>query len=161
MVYAANEPTQLSSQGVKVSTLKVADFVDLASNGLATNEKTLAENPELVGKVVRATLRAIQDTIADPKAAFESSLTQVPEAGGDNAALQMQILEETIKLMQEKVGPTAGATGAMPQTPIPYAGWTDEKVWNSTQDLLFDAKLITEKGDVNEMFTNQFVQRTP
>lgn len=159
MVYAANEPTQLTSQGVKVSTLKVADFVQLASNGLATNDKTLTANPELVGKVVRATLRAIQDTIADPQAAFDSSLTQVPEAGGDNAKLQLQILQETVKLMQEKAGPTA--TGANPATVVPYAGWIDQDVWSSTQDLLFDAKLITEKGDVTQMFTNQFVQRTP
>ncbi|MEO5952222.1 MAG: ABC transporter substrate-binding protein [Chloroflexia bacterium] len=171
MVYAANEPTQLGSQGVTVSTLKVADFVQLASNGLATNDKTLTDNPELVGKVVRATLRAIQDTIADPQAAFDSSLTQVPEAGGDNAKLQLQILQETVKLMQDKPAVTASdsaaapdanaATGSKPGATVPYAGWIDKDVWSSTQDLLFDAKLITAKGDVTEMFTNQFVQRTP
>lgn len=164
MVYAANEPTQLSSQGVKVSTLKVADYAQLASNGLATNEKTLSEHPEIVGKVVRATLRAIQETIANPDEAFESSLTQVPEAGGTNAALQKQILLETIKLMQDQATAAADPSSLVTSNSAdtakaPYAGWIDEAVWNSTQDLLFDAKLITQKGDVKEMFTNQFVEQ--
>lgn len=155
MVYAANEPIQLASTGLKVSTLKVADYAQLASNGLATNDKTLSENPGLVSKVVRATLRGIQDTIANPSEAFKETLKQVPEAGGANEALQLQILQETIKLMQANPNdPTAKA-------PVPYPGWTDEAVWNSTQDLLFDAKLITKKGDVKEMFTNQFVQLPP
>lgn len=161
MVYAANEPTQLGSQGVKVSTLKVADYAELASNGLATNEKTLNENPELVGKVVRATLRAIQETIANPQAAFTASLKQVPEAGGANEKLQMQILAETIKLMQAKPADADASRDAAPVSSVPYPGWTEEAVWNATQDLLFDAKLIKEKGDVTEMFTNQFVQTPP
>ena len=155
MVYAANEPVQLASKGVKVSTLRVSDYAQLASNGLATNDKTLSENPALVAKVVRATLRGIQDTIANPSEAFKASLKYVPDAGGANEALQMQILQETIKLMQPNPNdPTAKA-------PPPYPGWTDEGVWNATQDLLFEAKLITKKGDVKEMFTNQFVQLPP
>ena len=155
MVYVANEPTQLTSQGVKVSTLKVSDYAQLASNGLATNDKTLAEHPELVSKVVRATLRGIQETIANPAEAFKASLKQVPEAGGANEALQMQILQETVKLMQ----PNQNDPSARPTIPSP--GWTEEADWISTQDLLFDAKLITKKGDVTEMFTNQFVQLPP
>ena len=155
MVYAANEPVKLASQGMTVSTLRVSDYAQLASNGLATNDKTLAENPELVAKVVRATLRGIQDSIANPAEAFKELLKQVPEAGGTNEALQMEILEELLKLMQSNPNdPTA-------RMPIPYPGWTEEGVWVSTQDLLFDAKLITKKGDVTEMFTNQFVQLPP
>ena len=36
-------------------------------------------------------------------------------------------------------------------------GWTDPTVWSATQDFLLDAKVITEKKDASEMFTNQFV----
>ncbi|HYP40790.1 MAG TPA: ABC transporter substrate-binding protein [Chloroflexia bacterium] len=149
MVYVANEPTQLRSKGFNVSTLLVSDYMQLASNGLATNEKTLKDNPELVRKVVRATLKGIQDTIDNPTDAFDQSIKQVPGAGGDNRELQMRVLEETIKLMQPKEGDPAAAQ------PL---GWTDPDVWAATQDFLFDAKLTTKKGDVNEMFTNQFIE---
>ncbi len=39
-VYAANEPVQLRAQGYEINELLVADYVQLASNGLITNEKT-------------------------------------------------------------------------------------------------------------------------
>jgi NitT/TauT family transport system substrate-binding protein len=149
MVYAANEPIQLGSRDLNVSALLVSDYVKLASNGLATNEQTIRDNPELVSKVVRATLRGIKDTIDNPNAAFEQSLKQVPEAGGDNRELQARILEETVKLMQPKEGDPAA------DKPL---GWTDPEVWTATQDFLFEAKLITKKGEIGEMFTNRFIE---
>jgi NitT/TauT family transport system substrate-binding protein len=154
MVYAANEPTQLKSQGFNVTTLNVADIDNLASNGLATNDQTLKQNPDLVAKVVKATLKGIQETINDPNAAFQSTLKQVPEAGGKNAALQSEILTETVKLMQTtnpiSAGPGAGAAN------IPL-GFTDPAVWDNTQNFLYDAKIITSKADITQMFTNKFV----
>lgn len=150
MVYAANEPTQLKSQSLSVTTLNVANYANLASNGLATNDQTLKDNPQLVAKVVRATLKGIQATISNPEAAFQSTLKQVPEAGGANQVLQSQILTETVKLMQPNPNdPTARAPAAL--------GFTDQTVWEATQDFLLDAKIIPNKGDIKQMFTNQFI----
>lgn len=148
MVYSANEPVQMTSQGLDVSLLQVADYANLASNGLATNEQTLKDNPQLVGKVVRATLKGVKDTIDDPVAAFNVALQEVPEIGGNNKDLQLKVLQATTGLMQAKPGDTAV------QKPL---GWTDPSVWSATQDFLYEIKVITQKGDVNQMFTNQFV----
>ena len=151
MVYAANEPVQLRSKGFNVSTLPVSDYVRLASNGLVTNEQTLKNNPDLVGRVVRATLRGIKDTIADPQSAFELALKQVPEAGGADRDLQLQVLKETVRLMQTRPGTNDPADSH----PL---GWTDRDVWIATQDFLYDVKLINKKASVDEMFTNQFIE---
>ncbi len=40
VIYANNEPVQLQARGYPVNVIRVADFVNLASNGLLTNEKT-------------------------------------------------------------------------------------------------------------------------
>ncbi len=151
MVYAANEPVQLRSKGFNVSTLPVSDYVRLASNGLVTNEQTLKNNPDLVGRVVRATLRGIKDTIADPQGAFEQALKQVPEAGGADRDLQLQVLKETVRLMQTR----PGANDPADSHPL---GWTDRDVWTATQDFLYDVKLINKKASVDQMFTNQFIE---
>jgi len=150
MVYAANEPVQLKSEGMDVSTLLVSDYLNLASNGLATNDKTRKENPELVRKVVRATLKGIQDTINDPKGAFEEAIKQVPEVSGDNRELQLQILQETVKLMQAKADDPAASQ------PL---GWIDPAVWSSTQDFIADVGIIPNKGNVQEMYTNEFLPK--
>jgi len=44
-VYTNNEPVQLRSEGYSLTELRVADYVQLASNGLITNEKTISEKP--------------------------------------------------------------------------------------------------------------------
>ncbi len=151
MVYAANEPTQLRSQGFEVSTLPVSDYAQLASNGLATNEKTLKEDPDLVRRVVRATLKGIRSTVDDPEGAFQASLTQVPELSKNESTqqLQRQILTETVELMQPRPGDPAAK-----QPP----GWTDVNVWSKTQDALFDFGIIKKKMDVKVMFTNEFLE---
>lgn len=146
MVYAANEPVQLRSKDFQVSALMVSDYAQLAANGLVTNDKTLKENPDLVCRVVRATLKGMQDTINNPGAAFAQAIKQVPQAGtAANSALQMSVLTETVKLMQPKEGDPA-AKNAL--------GWINPEVWAATQDFLFDAGIITQKGNVEEMFTN-------
>jgi NitT/TauT family transport system substrate-binding protein len=147
MVYAANEPVQLKSQGLDVTTLMVADYADLASNGLITNVQTFNDNPVLIARVIRATQQGIQDTMNDPAGAFQEALKQVPEAGGPNKDRQMKVLEETIKLMKPKS--SDGTAQAL--------GYIDPQVWANTQDFLYEAKLITKKGQVAEMFSNRFV----
>ncbi|HSQ39608.1 MAG TPA: ABC transporter substrate-binding protein, partial [Anaerolineales bacterium] len=41
--YTANEPIQLHSRGIAVTEIRVADYVQLAANGILTSEKFLAE----------------------------------------------------------------------------------------------------------------------
>jgi NitT/TauT family transport system substrate-binding protein len=82
VIYANNEPVQLEAQGMAVNVIRVADYVDLASNGMITNETTIAERPDLVRAMVRASLRGLQDTLDDPDAAFEICKTYVEAGSG-------------------------------------------------------------------------------
>ena len=72
VVYSNNEPVRLRAPARR-STIAVADYIDMVSNGIITNETTIAENPELVEDFVHAMLRGIADTLADPEAAYEIS----------------------------------------------------------------------------------------
>src|SRR5215207_4358751 len=42
--YAANEPIQLRARGIAVTELRVAEYVQLASNGILASEKVINEN---------------------------------------------------------------------------------------------------------------------
>ena len=91
-VYTANEPVQLRAQGYNLTELRVADYVHLAANGLITNEKTMAENPDLVRRMVAVFLHGISDTIADPTAAYQTSLSYVDNLAQADATVEKQIL---------------------------------------------------------------------
>src|SRR5215210_6337733 len=68
--YTANEPIQLRARGIPVTEIRVADYVQLASNGILANEKVISEDPDLVRRFVGAFLKGLADTIADPDEAF-------------------------------------------------------------------------------------------
>jgi NitT/TauT family transport system substrate-binding protein len=140
VVYAANEPVQLRQAGYDPHIIYVADYMNLVSNGIITNEKTIAERPELVDGLVRAVLRGIQYTIDHPQEAFEICLEYVPEAGGENRETQMAVLEESIKFWRSE-----------------RLGYSDPSAWEISQKFMLEVGLAETETDVEEMFTNQFI----
>src|SRR5512135_1799358 len=63
-VYTTNEPVQLEAEGYKLNEIRVADYVQLAGNGLITNEKTIQNSPDLVKRINAAFLKGLADTLA-------------------------------------------------------------------------------------------------
>ncbi len=140
--YVANEPIQLSAQGYDVDVLRVADYVQLASNGLITNEKTLAENPELVQGMVKALSLGIADTIANPQSAYESSLKYVDQLALADEKLQKEILATSIEFWKTDV-----------------LGRSDPAAWQNMHDLLLEMGLLTAPLDLEKAYTNAFIEQ--
>ena len=138
--YAANEPIQLREQGIAVTEIRVADYVQLASNGLLASEKVIAENPELVRAFVDAFLKGLKDTINDPDEAFTLSGPHIPNFADLDAVVQMKILETSVGQWQAE-----------------QLGYTDPQAWENMQNVLLDMGLISEEQDLSKAFTNQFV----
>ena len=136
VVYANNEPVQLRQEGYEPYILYVADYIDLVSNGLITNEETIAQHPDLVERLVRASLRGLRDTIEKPEEAFEICKRYVPEM----TEAQLAVLKETIPFWQGE--------------PL---GYSDPDAWDASQQFMLDVGLIDKKTDVKEMFTNRFI----
>jgi NitT/TauT family transport system substrate-binding protein len=139
-VYTTNEPVQLEAQGYKLNEIRVADALELASNGLITNEATIAKDPDLVRRMTSAFLKGLADTLANPDAAYDISLKYVPDLAKADQATQKKILARTIELWK-----TA------------HPGLSDAKAWQNMQETLLKMKLLKQPLDVNKAFTNQFV----
>jgi NitT/TauT family transport system substrate-binding protein len=143
VVYANNEPLQLEARGHPVNLIRVADYVSLASNGLLTNEATLSENPELIRSMVRATLRGIADTIADPTAAFEICKQYVEgldQLSAADQALQRRILDASIEFWKAD-----------------QPGYSDPQAWQNMQELLLAMGLLAEPLDLAAAFSNEYL----
>ena len=82
--YAVNGPVVLTLQGIPVDQIALDAYLTVPANGLVTNEKTLAEQPDLVRRMVRALLKSVRYTLDNPDEAFRIALEFVPEAGGAN-----------------------------------------------------------------------------
>lgn len=137
VVFANNEPVQLVNMGEAINTLQVADYVDLVHNGVVTNEETIANNPQLVERFTRAMLRGLNDTLADPDAAYEISKKYVE--GLDDS--RRDVLEASLEFWRADT-----------------LGLTDDQSWDRTQDLLIEMGLLDEPvADLDQAYTNEFI----
>lgn len=139
-VYAVNEPVQLRAQGYEINELLVADYVQLASNGLITNEKTIAENPDLVKRMVSVLVKALEYTIANPDEAYELSKPHVENLAQADEAVQKEVLARSIELWKAE-----------------RVGYSDAKAWENMQEVLLKMGLLTKPLDLSKAFTNEFV----
>ncbi len=143
MDYSVNGPVQLRLAGIAVTVIPVSDFIDLPSNGIITNDKTIREKPELVQALVTAALHGLADTLADPDAAFAISLKAVPEAAGDQAKVSRAIFDESLKLWQADAADL---------------GRSDPAAWENAARFMREMGLIQTAVNPQDLYTNEFVE---
>jgi NitT/TauT family transport system substrate-binding protein len=84
-VYKSNEPGQLDAAGVKYTIFDPATEGIPGSFGLIYTSKAFAEDhPTATEDFVRAALKGMEDTIADPAAAVATSVKEIDAAGNQN-----------------------------------------------------------------------------
>jgi len=138
--YTANEPIQLKARGIAVTEIRVADYAQLAANGLLAGEKVIAENPDLVRAFVGAFLKGLQYTIDNPNEAFTLSESHIPNFVDLDMDVQKQVLDTSIE-----------------QWKADRLGYSDPQAWENMQNVLIDMSLLTEKMDLSKAFTNEFI----
>jgi NitT/TauT family transport system substrate-binding protein len=138
--YTANEPIQLKARGIAVTELRVADYVQLAANGILASEKVVAEDPNLVRAFVGAFLKGMEYSIANPDEAFTLSESYIPNFADLDADVQKQVLAISMEHWKAE-----------------RLGYSDPQAWENMQDVLLDMGLITEEMDLGKAFTNEFV----
>ena len=137
--YANNEPVQLAAMGEAINVLYVADYIDMVANGIITNEATIAENPELVQGFVRALLRGLSDTLADPDEAYEISKKFVD--GLDDS--RKSVLMASLDMWQADT-----------------LGLSDAASWENMQDVMLAMGFLAEPlPDLSAVYTNEFVEK--
>jgi NitT/TauT family transport system substrate-binding protein len=140
VVYANNEPIQLRADGYDLNVMRVSDYVQLASNGLVTNQRTLDQSPELVRAMVGAVRAGLADTLNDPESAYQISTDYVEGLAEADRNVQMQVLNTSIEFWR------ADPLGA--SNPV---------AWQNMQDVLIEMGLMNQATDLSQAFTNRFV----
>jgi NitT/TauT family transport system substrate-binding protein len=140
--YFNNEPLVLQEQGIPVNVLRVADYIDLVSNGIITSESMVEDKPDVVQRFVRATARGLQDTLDNPDAAFETALQFIPELKPERHAQELNKLKQTLPLWRSAATDTNGL------------GYSELEMWQTTHRFLRESGLLQSDVDVQQAFTN-------
>lgn len=140
-IYVTNEPIQLRAQGYQIDLIRVADYVQLAGNGIITNEDLIRKDPEMVRRFVQAFLHGLADTIADPEQAYQTSLAYVEELDKADQDVQMEVLLQSIDLWRAD-----------------RLGYSDLAAWQNMLEVLTNMGSVPSSIAVEEAFTNQFIE---
>jgi NitT/TauT family transport system substrate-binding protein len=112
------------------------------AQAIVASDDTIKKNPELIHKLVRATLKGMKAIMDDPAAAAADYVKAVPQHAGKEAAMT-----EIFKMYVKYVYQGQKVLGEM-----------DESRLSALQDFYLKQDIIQQKTPVKDLYTNQFVQ---
>jgi NitT/TauT family transport system substrate-binding protein len=140
--FVNNEPIQLERSGTPVGVLHIDDLTPLPGPGLIASKATIAAKHDAIAAFVRATLRAMDDIVADPAAGVDASIKVEPTLG-ENRDLQAAILSATIDAWQ--------GAGGLP------LGTIDRESWRKSLDFMTSLGLVPNPVTVDDLVTEEFI----
>ena len=130
------------AEGLELTILPVENYFPSMAQAIIASDELIASNPELIGKLVRATLKGMADIMADPAGAVADYVKAVPQNAGKEAAM-----EAVFKLYNEYVYPGQAVLGAM-----------DPARLEAVQAFYVKEGFVREALPLDDLYTNQFVQ---
>jgi putative riboflavin transport system substrate-binding protein len=194
VIYVNNEPLQIQDSIDKkdcgsvtgITVFPVSTAADMVSNGIITNEETIANHPDLVKAFVAAFDHGLRDTIDNPSEAYLLSAKYIdglPLADDLKTALQMeasgeadflnaqphstreamaQVRIDLFDRLKAKFDETTLLQMQVLLTSIDLwdadqIGYNNAAAWQTTEDILTKMGQLTQSIDLSAAYTNDFL----
>lgn len=128
--------------GAQVDILPADVYFKSMAQAILASDETIEKNPQLIQKLVRATIKGMKDIMADPKAATTAYVNHVPTHKGKEASIL-----KTFELYNKYVY----AAQKMP-------GQMDEARLGELQKFYVDNGVVPKATPLKDLYTNKFVQ---
>jgi NitT/TauT family transport system substrate-binding protein len=128
--------------GAKMKVFSSDEYFKSMAQAILVADETIQKRPELVRKLVRATLKGMQDIMKDPKAAARDYVSAVPALKGKEA-----YVEEVFGLYNVWVYPGQKQLGAI-----------DPERLAAVQKFYVQEGIVAKESPVSDLYSNQFVQ---
>lgn len=128
--------------GVQLDYYPSNTYFQSMAQAILASDKAIKEQPELLKKLVRATLRGMKDIMADPRAAAAAYVKAVPAHAGkvEQMGGVFEIYARNVYAGQKQLGAMDAARLA------------------SLQEFYLKEGIIQARTPVEELYTNQFLQ---
>ncbi|MDA1188520.1 MAG: ABC transporter substrate-binding protein [Chloroflexi bacterium] len=142
-IFKSNEPDTIRRLGFDVVLWDPADF-GIPTLGLTyiAHTDTTKQDPELVRKFLKATLKGFQDALGDPEGALDIVMQYAPD---ENREHQQYMLAQELA---DAVGPVTDEHGL---------GWMTDEQWNALYDEFIKHGAITKPFDYKTAFDDSFL----
>jgi NitT/TauT family transport system substrate-binding protein len=127
--------------GAQVDILPADIYFKSMAQAILASDDTIEKNPQLVQKLVRATLKGMKDIMADPKAATKVYVEHVPAHKGKEASIL-----KAFELYNQYVYAAQKVPGQM-----------DESRLSELQKFYVTNGIVPKEVPVKDLYTNKFV----
>ena len=128
--------------GAKMKLFSSDDYFKSMSQAILASDEMISKRPDLIRKLVRATLKGMQDIMKDPKGAARDYVNAMPQHKGKEA-----YIEEVFGLYNTYVYPGQKQLGAM-----------DPDRLAAVQKFYVKEGIVAKEAALSDLYTNQFVQ---
>lgn len=141
MAGTADWAVNVMDAGAAVDIMPSETYFKSMAQAILASDETIAKNPELVQKLVRATLKGMQDIMADPKAAAQAYTQHVTVHKGKEASIQ-----KAFELANQYVYANQAKPGEM-----------QEERLSALQKFYVDNGVVQRSVPLKDLYTNQFI----
>ena len=128
--------------GAKIKIIPADRYFQSMAQVVVASDETIKQKPELVRKLVRATIHGLRDIMSDPHGAAADYVKAVPQRAG-----QERQMGRVFELYNQYVYPGQKILGVM-----------DEDRLSSLQDFYVKQGIVEKATPVKDLYTNQFVE---
>lgn len=138
--YSINEPFAIQEKGKETNLIYPADYgVHFYSDTLFTSERMIREKPDVVRRVVEATVRGWEQAVRNPEQAVTYTLQYSDKLTREH---ETKMMNASIPLVKPDNNPV---------------GFMDRAVWVSMQDLLLKQGFMKQAVDIDKTFATEFL----
>ena len=139
--YINNEVLTAETDGHKINIIYPDDYgIHFYSDTLYTTEDTIAKNPDLVLRFLRATLKGWTYAVENP-----NLIAPMVSKYNPNADLKHETAQMTASLPLVNTGED-------------HIGWMKPEIWNGMERILREQGVLTTALDVTQAYLMQFLQ---
>jgi NitT/TauT family transport system substrate-binding protein len=108
---------------------------------LLTNEKTIAENPELVRKLVQAIMKGVAFSLNSPNETFEICKKYVEGLDQTNQEVQKKVFMATLEFWKSD-----------------RPGYSKPEAWENMEKVLLGMKMLNQPLELDKAYSNEFIE---
>ena len=145
MGFSMNEPVEAESGGMPVTLMPISNYgVNTYGLTIVSHPELMQQKPALVKAFMKATLRAVAETMKDPAAAVAAVKAAVDET---DVKRETKVLEQTVPYWKSKETDEGGF------------GWQTEQRWRDTIEVARKLGLIETTLKTEDVFSNAFLSK--
>jgi NitT/TauT family transport system substrate-binding protein len=141
-LYSTGGLIRMRQAGYQANLIWPGDYgIHMYGDTVITTDQVIAENPDLVTRFLRATLRGWREAIGDADVTVPIVLKYAKESDPD---LQTQMMEACLPLIH---------------TGEDHIGWMRPKVWQGMHDMLLEQGILDEPVEMDRVYTMEFLEK--